>query len=397
MTIERFEVRAKFARRFPDPNFADGIGIEHHLMLVNCADLPKGLPLEANARRPNTSKQVYRQVQDSLLENEGEPGTFHLKNKGIVIVANSVKQNGGKDQYLIELDRTSQGLLDGGHTYDLITQAEPEELPEDQYVFVQIRTAIPHDWIPDISQGLNTSVQVQEMSLQNLAGEFQWIKASLKGTSYQAEIAWSENDPGTYSGRDIIALMFLMNPILFPSGESHPISGYEKKSTVLKEFKKSPGAFSAQREVLRDILYLHDLVAFTAVELYNKGKQSDGQKGRGAGLSFVKKAKRKLFSAHFMGQIEQHETRLEDAALYPILAAFRVFLTRNQKGQLEWVRGFNEVKTAWNDLAYEIIRATYHTSIEVGRSKNSIGKSRLHWDSLYKTLENYELRRAAGK
>jgi hypothetical protein len=40
------------------------------------------------------------------------------------------------------------------------------------------------------------------------------------------------------------------------------------------------------------------------------------------------------------------------------------------------------VKTAWRDLAYELMKATMHTANEVGRSRNAIGKSRLHlgWD-----------------
>jgi hypothetical protein len=398
MTVETFGLRAKFARRFPDPNFHESLGVEHHLMLVNCCDLPQGLPLEANARRPNTRKQIYKQVEQSLLDMDGEPGTFHLKNKGIVIVANSVKQGGAKDQYLVELDRTSQGILDGGHTYDLITSTDPEELPAEQHVFVQIRTAVPRDWVPEISQGLNTSVQVQEMSLQNLAGEFAWMKKELKSTPYISEVAWSENDPGAYSARDIVALMYLMNPILFPGSEQHPIAGYEKKSSVLKDFKKSPGAFHAQSDVLRDVLYLHDLVAFTAADLYNEGKRKAGEKGRGGGLSFVKRAKRKPFHALFMNDGKTYDTMLEDAALYPILAAFRVFLKKHPTtGQLQWEGGFGSVQAAWKQLAPELIRATIHTAAEVGRSKNSIGKSRLHWDGLYKTLENYKLRKAAGR
>ena len=124
MTTETFVLRAKFARRLPDPNFGKEHGLEHHIFLVNARDLPKDLPLEANARRPNTRKQVYREVRQSLLDESGEPGSFHLKNKGIVVVAASVSQKPGEaDAYNIKLDRTSQGILDGGHTYKLIIDA----------------------------------------------------------------------------------------------------------------------------------------------------------------------------------------------------------------------------------------------------------------------------------
>jgi hypothetical protein len=401
MTHEVYSLRAKFVRRLPDPLFHKSAGIEHHIFLVNCRDLPRNLPLEANARRPNTRKQVYRQVRESLLNQEGEGGTFHLKNKGIVIVAEQVetKANSG-DEFIIHLDRTRQGILDGGHTYQLIMDAQADgDLPDDQFVFVQIRTSVPKEWIPEISQGLNTSVQVQDMSLHNLAGKFAWLKAELKGKHYYSRIAWSENDPGDFSARDIIALMYLMNIRIFPDADTHPIAGYEKKSEALKHFDESDATFKFMRPVLHDVLYLHDWIAFTAADFYNRGAHKLGVKGRGAGLSFVKQANRKKFEATFLQPGPGFDTRLEDAALYPILAAFRVFLKQEpQTGKFSWIGGFEAAREAWEELAYELIKATLHTANEVGRSKNAIGKSRLHWDGLYQKVENYKLRRltAAG-
>lgn len=396
MTHVAYELRAKLARRMPDPNFHKTQGVEHHLFLVNCRDLPRELPLEANARRPNTRKQVYKQVRESLLELDGEPGSFHLKNKGIVIVADRVTlKPGTSDQYVISLDRTRQGILDGGHTYQLIMEAqEADDLPSDQYVFIQIRTAIPKDWIPDISQGLNTSVQVQDMSLQHLAGKFGWLKAEMNGHDYATKIAWSENDPGDMSARDIIALMYMMNIRLFPDASRHPTSGYEKKSEALKDFDTSDATFRWMAPILHDILYLHDWISFTAVDFYNEGAAKAGVKGRGAGLSFVKQAKRKAFEPIFMDSIQSFNTMLEDAALYPILAGFRVFLRHEPNtGKFKWIGGFEVVKEAWRDLAYELMKATMHTANEVGRSRNAIGKSRLHWDGIYQKVENYKLRK----
>lgn len=399
MTHEAYELRAKLARRMPDPNFGKNEGIEHHLFLVNCQDMPRDLPLEANARRPNTRKQVYRQVRDSLLELDGEPGSFHLKNKGIVIVADSVTQKPGtSDQYVIRLDRTKQGILDGGHTYKLITEAqEAEELPEDQYVFVQIRTSIPKDWIPDISQGLNTAVQVQDMSLQHLAGKFAWLKSEMNGHSYSTKIAWSENDAGEFSARDIIALMYLMNIKIFPDANKHPIAGYEKKSEPLREFDSSDATFRQMKPIIHDLLYLHDWISFMAVDFYNEGAGRMGAKGRGAGLSFVKQSGRKPYQSTFMSAPKGFETKLEDAALYPIMAAFRVFLGQDpNSGKFHWIGGFDVAKNAWRDLAYELMKATMHTANEVGRSRNAIGKSRLHWDGIFQKVENYKLRKLAA-
>ena len=77
---------APLARRIPDPNFKDSNGVERHLFTVPVKLLPKGFPLDPNARRPKTSRRVYQKVKDSLMNKDCEPGTFHLKNKGITVV-----------------------------------------------------------------------------------------------------------------------------------------------------------------------------------------------------------------------------------------------------------------------------------------------------------------------
>ena len=71
--------------------------------------------------------------------------------------------------------------LTGGHTYKLIVDnLENGKLPDNQYVNVEIRVGIPELWIPAIAGRLNTSIQVQDMSLDNLAGLFNWLKALLQ-------------------------------------------------------------------------------------------------------------------------------------------------------------------------------------------------------------------------
>lgn len=398
MTRERFTLRARIARRIPDPNFNSVEKLEHHIFVVNAKDVPKDLPLEANARRPNTRKQVYREVKRSLMNEEGEPGTFHLKNKGIVIVADEVKPaKGSSDLYEVVLDRTTQGILDGGHTYKLIVDGQGDPaFPDDQYVFIQVRVSVPNDWIADISRGLNTSVQVQDMSLDNLAGRFSWLKDEVRETSYRNEIAWSENDKGQISARDLIALLYLFNIKLFPGGDAHPISGYEKKSEALKSFEQNEPAFKSMKCIVQEILFLYDYIAFTANKFYNEGAQRNNQKGRGGGLSFMREAGRHgpiFANLHF-----DPDYRLEDAALYPILASFRVFLKADPvSGKIKWIHPFEQVKAAWRDLAYDLIRATLHTSMEVGRSRNAIGKSRLHWDGIFQKVENYKLRSIVGQ
>ncbi len=82
------------SRRIPDPNFKATQNTERHMFVMNVRDLPLDLPNDANARDPNISKKVYQEVVKNLLnlQNDIEINTFHLRNKGIIIIANSVVQ-----------------------------------------------------------------------------------------------------------------------------------------------------------------------------------------------------------------------------------------------------------------------------------------------------------------
>ena len=185
-----FRFRPVCARRIPDPNFKNIYNAERHIFVMPVGELPEGIGLDPDARNPNIRKRVYRQVRESLLNRDSsEPNTFHLKNKGIVMIAQAVKQV-DDNQYIVTMKSGLHGIVDGGHTYALIQEhLNDDQLPKDQYVIVEIRTGVPDLWISDIAGGLNTTVQVQAMSLDNLKGAFEWIKQEVKSEPYYEIIA----------------------------------------------------------------------------------------------------------------------------------------------------------------------------------------------------------------
>ena len=386
MTLETFQFEPTYARRIPDPNFKKSHGSERHIFLMSVAKMPLGLSLDPNARNPNVRKRVYQQVEKSLLELDGsEPGTFHLKNKGITIVANSVEQK-GDNIYDVTLKSGVHGIVDGGHTYHLIESNQPRNhLPTDQYVSVEIRTGIPDAWVTDIAGGLNTSVQVQAMSLDHLAGHFDWLKKDLKSELYYSQIAWSENDKGEFDARDIISFMLMFNIEIYPNDkDEHPVEAYEKKSQALTLFEQKGDSFKRMGGILKDILAFHDIVQLEARELWNK------QGGKAGGLAFVEGRKRGKFDFHFIGK--KGINRLATGALYPMLAAFRWYVEVDQITlQLKWKNSFEEVVEAWRILGADLMRATYNTSNELGRNVQSIGKSRNHWSNLHSRVAKHDL------
>lgn len=396
MAMHYATIRPAIARRMPDPVF-EGTGenpkIERHIFVVPVREVPEGLPDDPNARRPNLNRRVYRGVEESLLNGGGvTPNTFHLKNKGITLVAEKVEQV-GKDEYRITMQSGVHGIVDGGHTYKLIVDNQSnEDLPANQFVQIEVRCGIPADWIPEIAGGLNTAVQVQDMSLDYLKGLFLPIQKVLKSEAYYKQIAWSENDPGEYDARDIISLLTLFNVEIYPNDkDSHPVEAYEKKSAALKLFEDKPQSYDRMAGILKDILVLHDTIAIEAREIWNKNTG-----GKAGHLAFMERRKKGNYKFHFIKK--ESDVRLINGALYPMLAAFRWFVIIDQNsGMMKWRDGFSSVISVWRETAPELLRATHHTSNELARNPNAIGKSRNHWANLHTRIAKHDLMaRTAG-
>ena len=370
-----------YTRQFPDPlnDRQDGqaLNVTHYVLLCRAKYIPSDIPKDPNPREQDTDKSIYRDVKASLLQ-ESDP-TFHLKNKGITLIAHSVHIS-PTDKRMIELGfMEGDGIVDGAHTYQII-QENKEECPDNQYVKIEVLTGIPEYYIEPIAEGLNTAVQVQQMSLQNLAGRFNWIKDTLKGMPYERDISYKENEDGEFSVRDIVSFMTLFNIDEYTDGK-HPKIAYTSKAACLELFKNKEESFRKLAPVLKDILELYDYIHLNGRSLYNRII-----KGKGGKLAFYEKKKRKPTRLCFTGaEVEQ---KLLDGALYPIMGAFR-FLLEQKKGQsvFSWkVGSFEKVKTIFDEIGADLINLTKNTSDSRAKNPNAIGKDDNHWDNLYKTV-----------
>ena len=252
-----------------------------------------------------------------------------------------------------------------------------DEIPKEQYVKVEILTGVPDEWIVEIAGGLNTSVQVQDMSLDNLGGLFEWIKDELGDEPYVNRIAWKENDAGEFDARDIVSFMTCFNIDSYPNeGDTQPVIAYERKSSALKQFEEHPDSYKKMRPILKEILILHDTISYESREIWNR---TGGQFGS---FAFVDDRKKGDFDFPFIGK--QLQYRLTNGALYPMLAAFRWMIrVDKQTGNLAWNGGFENVLNRWRHSAEELLRATAQANTELGRNPNAIGKSRNHWANLH--------------
>lgn len=393
--MKAISMKARFARRFPDPVHPS---IERHVMFVAVTDVPPDIPREPNPREQNIDRGIWKDIRLHLLNQEGVANSFHLKNKGITIIADRVEKK-SDDIYELVLDET-QGIVDGGHTYQLIQDSlddirqhnEDEESEINQYVKIEVVTGLDPNLIVEVAGGLNTAIQVQKMSLHNLDKGFDWIKAELKDKPYFDEIAFRENEKAAFDARDIVAIMELFNVEAFPDGAiSHPVRAYMSKAAVLDNFIDNPQQYKALRPILHDILVLHDTVRMEAMDLYNAlgGK-------RAGSLAFVEARKKGKYQFPFL--LEEGEPapesakRLSVAALYPMLAAFRS-LVKIEHDKATWKIGsFDAVLELWRQVGGNLMLATQDTNEDVGRKANAIGRNKNHWRTLYGILQTAYLR-----
>jgi hypothetical protein len=378
MAEQQFVVVAPIARRAPDPVFSESHGIMRHILFVPVRSIPKGMPLDPNARQPNINRRIYRDIDKSLLNGgESQQNAFHLRHKGVTIVATKVEEvREPKNGYRITF-ADGEGILDGGHTYDLIVSHEPRDLPERQFVKLEILTRIPPEWIVELAGGLNTTVQVQAMSLDDLGRKFDWIKDELKDEPYAGKIAWRENQAGEFDARDLVAFLTCFNILSYPNGgDQHPVAAFSSKAKCLEAFEKEPEKYKRLRPILKDILTLHDIICYDTRAAWNK---AGGKFGK---LSFVEEPKRGKFQRFFADG--EADYRLLDGALYPMLAAFRWMVEEDpQTNEIQWKGGFNKVRERWEASVEELMRLVYATSLDVRGNPNALGKSASLWANLH--------------
>ncbi|OGX18436.1 MAG: hypothetical protein A3K83_03280, partial [Omnitrophica WOR_2 bacterium RBG_13_44_8b] len=308
--------------------------------------------------------------------------TFHLKNKGITVLAHSVEYSADKRYVTVYLNEDN-GIVDGAHTYEIVLKAKNEDnCPGGQYVKFEIITGIPLDKAVDITRGLNTAVQVQEASLANLQHKFDWIKETIEGEPYAGKVAYKQNEKKDFDIRDLIGLLTLFNVEHPELKGKNPKEAYVSKAKCLKLYQNNQKSYEMLKSILKDILYLHDYIHINSRKLYNEKK--GGKAGAMKGV-FEQKEKGNF---KFIFINSENKYKLFSGTLYPILGAMR-FLVEKKEGDDAYTwkfKTFKEVISFFDKIAPDMIASTYDQSITYGRKPNAVGKDNNHWDNLYKTV-----------
>ncbi len=385
------------ARKLQDPFHKE---ITTYEFRVDTRELPD-LPTDANARPSDAAKKrrVYKSVRNAALDGALDPdeeataGLFGYKHLGINIIAEKVDEVDSRTAILHF--RPGQGVMNGGHGLAILLELQQNpgksEMPPN-FIKVSVVVGLDNNVIPEVAGANNTSVQVKAQSLLELKGAFEPLKEVLKGTRIEKNIQWREGDEGAIKVEDIVAAMTCFRSDVYPleNRRRTPHNAYAYKTGLIDEFRKDVEGYHALAPRLPEILEFQDFIRTQPKKVYN---ESGGKFG---GLKFVdsiytdsKGEKRKkdlpLFVMPFTG--EQVEHRLNMAAVFPILAAFRLLIRRNGNA-FEWVTSFDEIKQLWETIAVEVIDTTKEDCATTGYVLNALGKSRPHWDSVQRIVEN---------
>lgn len=235
MLKKTMRVQENSFRKLDDP-FENGKS-KKYVFYVKVDEVPDGIPMATNPRDQKLTSNVANAIKESLLSNDGY---FHLKNRGIVISAESVHYNNKNNTATISFsDELYHGNIDGGHTYKIVCDHRGEGI--EQYVQFEVMTGV-EDIIESLAEARNTSVQVDVKSMAELAEKFDPIKEGFEGMPFFRRIAFKQNQISinTETGkkekmidaREIVAIINMFNIREF-NAINHPTQAYSSKAKML--------------------------------------------------------------------------------------------------------------------------------------------------------------------
>lgn len=347
---------------------------------VNFKDLPSGLPLDVNPRKPKMNTAVAK----SLIAAVKAPETdFDINNRGIVIVAKSFKFNSNNNTVALDLgdDPTKFGILDGGHTYTAIIDNR-NELPETIDKFVKLEIIVGKElFVSRIADARNTSASVSDIALYELDDKFDFIKEAIKNEPYSNDIAIKDNSKERLPIIELLKLLFAYNVYKFPDANTTPTQAYSGKAMVFKDIKKDldnkTGYYDSLAKILPDLVQLYD-----KIELEFRTKYLEyNPTGKFGGLRGVEKQKNNGKPLQTLFLENDMDYRVSAGYILPVFGAFRVLIEENNK-KLSWkINPF----TMWDTVGSSLVKNTLESS---RNNPQDAGKNTSIWSNNYSKVEN---------
>lgn len=374
MPQTKYTFAVESLRKFPDPVTP---GRARYLAVCETKNLPIDFPMDTNPREQNLASKVAKKIRDGFLGEETGP-MFHLLNRGMLISAENVQFDNQTDEITIIMsDLLTHGVVDGGHTYRVIT-GNQGAVTEPRFVTLEIMTGVEANF-EAIAGARNTSVQVKEKSLAELEGKLDNIKTLTKGLPFEADIAYKENEEKEIDVQEVIAVLTIFHN---DRHTSHPVYTYSSKGRTLQAYLENVDGYKKLGPVAKDIFKLHDHIKRTFPETV---KDLGGRPGALKEIGY-KNGKLRwplYFSRKQAGDFERIAYDIPAGFVYPILGAMRFMLESDSTtSDYRW-KTVDIVKFYQETVGNKLVQLTLDASSELGRNPMGVGKSGRHWEGLY--------------
>lgn len=362
-----------------------------YYLLVDMKDLPTGVSLEVNPRKPKMTTNVAK----SLLNAVVEPTTdFYINNRGIVLSAKSLSFNSNNSEVTIDIgdqedeaDRHLYGILDGGHTYTAIMMKR-DAIPADIHKFVRVEVITNVQTVTRLSDARNTSLQVSDMALFNLDDKFENVKKAILGQPYANQIAYKDNEDKPIHVSELLRLIYAFDIEKYPDDNAAPVQSYSGKTQVFKRYRDAfeTPLYKALVEQLPLLVKLYDTIEQELPEKYKDYKKTMGVSTPRFGSVRGIEALENETTTEFLSASTRYS--VSSGYIYPIFGAFRSLL-RFEHGTLSWIF---EPLELWNEVGVSVVQNTFETST----NPQLAGKDKQLWLANYRIVETQSLRKQLG-
>ena len=387
-------------RRIPSKTDTDGL--KTYIAVVSVFDVPNLDEWRAiNTRDAKLAGSVPKAIRATLND---DPGMFLFKNRGLVVTAKDVKFDNESSLLRLTLeDPNVHGLLDGGHTYKVMqvycSEVDKTAIQSSEQAFVRMEVleGFSPEEIREIVEARNTSNQVKNQSLMELAKAFEGIKSAIVGETYANKVAYKEYEimEGTdgriakpIDVREVVALLTVFDKEQY-GDNNHPILAYSQKATCLNRFKDNSGSYKKIYPLLKDILKLWDVIHRDMRKWYEASKTKQGQGAKFGGIKGV--TSNRPTTLYFID--EEAGEIIPSSFKYPILAALRA-LVEEKNGHYSW--GLNPEAALQNGLGEQLTEVVIANALEL-RNPNKLGKTTSVWDQCYSKAQVWYLKSQAAK
>jgi len=377
MSIKKFKVKAVRTIKSPsNPN------ITTYYTWVNFRDLPDSISLDVNPRKPKMNTAVAKQLISAVVGIDNL--SFDLNNRGIVITAKDFKFDNTSNTAILDLgdDASMYGILDGGHTYTAIIENR-DMLSKEFNKFVKLEIVVGETLdVSALADARNTSAQVSDIALFELDDKFDFIKESIKDTSFKDDVAYKDNDNKPIRIGELLKLLFAFNIKRFPDDTTAPVSAYSGKAAVFRdyrnEFDKSNGN-NIYEKLAPQLPKLVELYEIIEKEIPTKYQEYKNEIGKNANFGNVRGIEG---SGNFESEFTKGAIKYQVSIgfLLPIFGSFRALL-EEENGTIKWA--FDPIKV-WEKAGVRLVQNTFDTDT----NPQNVGKSKTLWQANYRIVDS---------